>query len=243
MKNKFNLFGILFMSILVLVLSYNSFAQDGSLDLSFGNGGKVITPIGLGQDIGYSVAIQADGKIVMAGSSYIVNDDFALSRYNSNGSLDLSFGTSGIVTTSIGSAGDVAHSVAIQTDGKIVVAGYSYINNHRDFALTRYNTNGSLDTSFDTDGKVTTPIGSSTDEGYAVAIQADGKIVVAGTTFNGSIFDFALIRYNSNGSLDLSFDIDGIVTTHIGSGTSFGYAVAMQADGKIVVAGFSDNGF
>ena len=107
----------------------------------------------------------------------------------------------------------MAYSVAIQSDGKIVAAGDSNNGSNSDFALVRYNTDGSLDTSFDSDGKVTTAIGSGTDEAYSVAIQSDGKIVAAGYSNNGSNNDFALVRYNTDGSLDTSFDSDGKVTT------------------------------
>lgn len=220
---------------------------DGSLDLSFDTDGKVTTQINIGSDGGWSIAIQADGKIVVAGvSGDGANQDFALARYNTDGSLDLSFDNDGIVTTPvgivIGGSGDWGLSLAIQTDGKIVVAGYAYISTNHDFALARYNTNGSLDLSFDSDGIVTTPIGSNQDYGRSVAIQADGKIVLAGWSYTGTNFDFALTRYNTNGSLDLSFDTDGIATTPIGSGHDWGYSVAIQTDGKIVVAGTSNNG-
>ena len=99
--------------------------------------------------------------------------------------LDTSFDTDGKVTTPIGSGGDVAYEVVLQSDGKIVAAGYSHNGTNYDFAVVRYNTNGSLDTSFDTDGKVTTPIGSSGDEGRSVVLQSDGKIVAAGYSHKG----------------------------------------------------------
>jgi uncharacterized delta-60 repeat protein len=112
------------------------------------------------------------------------------------GTLDTSFNGTGTVTTSIGSSNDDGNSVAIQGDGKIVVAGYSGFFNSRDFAAVRYNSDGSLDTSFNGTGIVTTSIGSSgEDEGYSVAIQSDGKIVVAGFSNNGSNHDFAVVRY------------------------------------------------
>ena len=111
------------------------------------------------------------------------------------GDLDTSFDSDGKVTTEVGSTNDFARSVTIQSDGKIVVAGYSDDGSNDDFALVRYNTDGSLDTSFDTDGKVTTAIGSGDDAAYSVAIQSDGKIVAAGTSSNGSNDDFALVRF------------------------------------------------
>ena len=132
---------------------------------------------------------------------------------NADGSLDTSFDTDGKVTTAIGSATDYGRSVAIQSDGKIVVAGYSNNGSNFDFALARYNTDGSLDTYFDSDGKITTAIGSSNDYAFSVAIQSDGKIVVAGYSYNESGGEFALARYNTDGSLDTSFDTDGKVTT------------------------------
>src|SRR5262249_13706627 len=129
----------------------------------------------------------------------------------------------------------------IQADGRIVVAGYAWNGANDDFALARYNADGSLDTSFDGDGKVTTAVGTGDDQGYSVAIQADGRILVAGYTWNGAHYDFALARYNSDGSLDTSFDGDGRLTTAIGTDDGQAYSVAIQADGRIVVAGSSAN--
>ena len=212
-----------------------SFAQPGSLDLSFGTGGIVTTDFGSDYDWAYSVAIQTDGKLVVAGTSL---GDFALTRYNTDGTLDLGFGTGGKVTTDLGSSGERGHSVAIQTDGKIVVAGYSGNGPNWDFALVRYTTNGALDLTFGTGGKVTTPIGIA----RSVAIQTDGKIVVAGSSSNGTNWDFAVVRYTTNGSLDLGFGTGGVVTTNIGSGNDKAYSVVLQTDGKLVVAGFSKNG-
>jgi uncharacterized delta-60 repeat protein len=220
------------------LVRYNT---NGTLDTTFDSDGKVTTAIGSANDRAYSVAIQSDGKIVVAGySDNGSNDDFALVRYNTNGTLDTSFDSDGKVTTDIGS-GDIAQSVAIQTDGKIVAAGFSNNVSNVDFTLVRYNTNGTLDTTFDSDGKVTTAIGSGTDVAYSVALQSDGKIVVAGYSNNGSNFDFALVRYNTDGSLDTSFDSDGKVTTDIGGSDDRAFSVAIQSDGKIVVAGFSNN--
>jgi len=222
------------------VARYN---PNGSLDTSFDGDGKVTTPIGSSTDYGYSVALQPDGKIVVAGYSYNgSNNDVALVRYNADGSLDTSFDGDGKVTTPIGVSDDYGRSVAIQSDGKIVVAGYSYNGNDNDFALVRYNANGSLDTSFDGDGKVTTPFGSWYEYGYSVALQPDGKIVVGGFAWGDSSYDFALARYNSNGSLDTSFDGDGKVVTPIGSSSDYGYSVTLQSDGKIVLAGETYNG-
>jgi uncharacterized delta-60 repeat protein len=219
---------------------YNS---DGSLDTTFGTDGKVITSVGDDSEAAYGVAIQDDDKIVVAGASWLSGTvDFSLVRYNSDGSLDTTFGTGGKVLTSIGSGNDFGSALAIQDGGKIVVAGYSNANGSNDFALVRYNSDGSLDTTFGTGGIVLTPIGSGDDRGYAVTIQDGGKIVVAGQSNNGSNDDFALVRYNSDGSLDTTFGAGGKVTTPIGSGGDYGHAVAIQDGSKIVVAGYSFNG-
>ena len=118
-------------------------------------------------------------------------------RYNTNGTLDSSFGKDGIVTTAIGSSNDQISSMILQQDGRIVVAGNSYYNRSYDFALARYNIDGTLDTSFDSDGKQVTGFGNNSDFASSVALQSDGKIVVAGTTQEGFNSDFALARYNN----------------------------------------------
>ena len=158
-------------------------------------------------------------------------------RYNTDGSLDTSFDSDGKVTTAIGSGNDYACSVAIQSDGKIVAAGYSDNGSNYDFALVRYNTDGSLDTTFDSDGKVTTAIGSGmtllTPLPSSPTVRLWRRVPVHGSN------DFALVRYNTDGSLDTSFDSDGKVTTAIGGSTDRAYSVAIQSDGKIVAAGYS----
>src|SRR5712691_10142284 len=214
----------------------------GSLDTSFDTDGIVTTPFGTSADEARAVAVQSDGKIVVAGRATIgSNFDFALARYNTNGTLDTSFGTGGKVTTAISSSHDEIYALAIQPDGAIVAAGRAKTNSYYDFALARYTASGVLDTSFDTDGKLTTAIGTRSDEAYGVALQADGKIVAAGRAYMSG-YDFAAVRYNSDGSLDTSFDTDGKVTTKFVTSVDEAYAVAIQADSKIVLAGRVQNG-
>ena len=217
---------------------------DGSLDNTFGTAGIVLTSIGNGSGGSlnsriFDLAIQADGKIVVAGEGN--NYKFALARYNTDGSLDNTFGTAGIVTFNNNVSGGKA--VKIQSDGKIVVLVEQYISSQSVFALTRHNTNGSLDLTFSGDGVVTTAIGLSSAHAKDLAIQGDGKIVVAGDA-NG---DFALTRYNTNGSLDITFGTAGIVTTNIypvwNNNFECPNAISIQADGKIVAAGYSNYGF
>ena len=146
------------------------------------------------------------------------------------GDLDPSFGNGGTVITSFGGA-DVASAVVIQPDGKLVVAGRTNIAGNTVFALARYNPNGGLDPAFGTGGLVTTDFGS-TDQAFAVALQADGKIVTAGR--RGS--DVIVARYNADGSQDTLFGSNGRVVTNFGA-TEQALALVLQPDGKIVVAG------
>ncbi len=177
----------------------------------------------------------------VASATVAGNMDFAAARLNSDGSLDTTFDTDGKVTTAIGAGADVARALALQSDGKIVLTGYSHNGSNEDVALVRYNADGSLDTSFDGDGKRTLAIGSGYDGANAIAIQPDGKIVVAGEAVVGANTDFAVMRFNSNGSLDTTFDTDGIVTTEV-SVYDYVKSMVLQSDGKIVLAGYAFTG-
>jgi uncharacterized delta-60 repeat protein len=215
-------------------------AAPGDLDPSFGTGGTVITSFG-GTDVASAVVIQPDGKLVVAGRTNIAgNTVFALARYNPNGSLDPSFGSGGLVTTDFGST-DQAFAIALQGDGKIVTAG----RRGSDVIVARYNADGSQDTLFASNGRVVTNFGA-TELALALVIQPDGKIVVAGRTNkpapNGN-FDFALARYEVGGAIDNTFGTLGLVTTDFGGSVDRAFAMALQPDGKLVVAGDSDANF
>src|SRR5581483_7061465 len=194
--------------------------------------GTVIASVSAGGFINraFAVAVQPDGKIVAAGTA---GDRFALARFNPNGCwLDTSFNGSGRFTTKIGKH-SAASAVALQPDGKIVAAGWSYDAGRDDFALARFNPTG----------KVLTPVGAGDALASAVALQPDGKLVVAGEARDpGTGFQFALARYNSDGSLDTTFNGTGKVMTPIAPNGGYDRAmgVAVQPDGKIVAAGFSD---
>ena len=231
-------------AILLVVGPGGTQAAGGVLDPSFGRGGKVITDLGGGSYVeeASAVAIQADGKIVATGFSNARGSiDFAVVRYTTRGRLDTSFGSGGRVLTDLGRRGDdFGHGVAIQADGKIVVAGYSDVAEKRDFALVRYTAAGKLDATFGSGGRVLTDLGAmSDDEAHAVVVQADGKIVVAGSSATKDRSDFALARYTPAGKLDAGFGRGGVMTASSGAATA--YAVALQGDGKIVAAG-SDRG-
>jgi len=218
-----------------LLVRYNS---DGSLDDTFGADGKVITDFGSSYERANALVLQGDGKLVIAGSDLGIGNDFALVRYNSDGSLDTAFGTNGKVMTDFGTVGsydDHANTLALQSDGKLVAAGAITLGDSpTNFALARYDSDGRLDTTFGAGGKVITDFGDN-DGATALVIQNDGRIVAAGQT--GA--DFALVRYNSNGVLDTSFDSDGKVITDFSSSYDIANALVVQGDGKIVVAGSS----
>jgi uncharacterized delta-60 repeat protein len=214
-------------------------AAPGDLDPTFDGDGKVTTDLATEQAEG--IAIQGDRKILAAGWTTVSGSgDVVVARYNPNGTLDTTFGGgSGKVTTDFASRGDLARAVAVQADGKIVVAGSaSFSSSEGGFAVARYLTDGSLDPTFDGDGKVTTDFAPGFEGAAAVAIQADEKIVVGGSaSFSRGIHDFALARYDTDGSLDLTFGGDGKVTTDFASGSDYARAAAIQADGNIVAAG------
>ena len=222
-----------------LILSrYNG---NGSLDVSFGSAGNISTDFGF-NEYPASVAIQPDGKIVLTallgGYTETDSQDFALLRYNSNGTPDINFGVNGKVTTDFG-FNEFANSAAIQSDGKIVVAGGSYNEkiNDEDFAFARYNSNGSLDNSFSGDGKKLGYYLTGISELYSIATQSDGKILVAGSSYNSrDSYGFGVARYNSDGTLDGGFDKDGKVITNFET-NAYANAIALQSDGKILVGG------
>ena len=222
------------------------FNADGSLDTGFGTGGKALTDFNGGNDRAHAVALQANGKIVVAGyARNNTNTDFALARYNADGSLDTGFGTGGKAPLiHFGFGNDNAYAVAVQPDGKIVVAGAANHGTPNHFALARYNADGTLDTGFGTGGKVSTPVGDTGAGAHAMELQANGKIVVAGYAVRGGAYVFALARYNVNGTLDTDFDAGGTGKAFTGIGASHdrAYAMALQSDGKIVAVGKSYDG-
>jgi len=236
-------------SLKFAVVRYNI---DGSLDTTFDTDGKVTTNYNGSDCHAYALALQSDGKIVLAGdarngSGYL---GFAAMRYNTDGSLDTSFGTNGKVFTLFGAPGvtsDSANAVAIQNDGKIVLVGSSFLYSPSPglsrFAALRYNADGSLDTSFDNDGMLTSSFGAFNDEGTSLAIQNDGKLVIGANSSlaqNGTEI-FAMARLNTDGSFDTTFDSDGKLTTPIGTFSNGLHSTILQADGKILVAGYSNS--
>ena len=216
-------------------------ADPGRLDPGFGTGGKTTTSFA--GDAGASAAVLQNGKVVAAGFAVTgATTDFALTRYRTNGTLDPTFGNHGRVTTDIaGGAGDQATALAVQADGKLVAAGLTSGAAGQDFALVRYWPNGAVDRSFGDHGRVTTDFAGGADAAHALVVQADGKLVAAGSASFGTDLDFAIARYNRNGTPDLSFGIGGRATIDIAGAFDEARALVIQG-GKLVAAGFTFTG-
>lgn len=216
---------------------------NGTLDSSFGSAGTGVVKIVDGYD-GAEVRVQPDGKILVVGelsNPPSVPPAFLLARYNPDGSFDSNFGTGGKVIDRINNLDTFFYAAALQPDGRIVVAGrYSSGSEHHRVVI-RYDSNGSLDTSFGTNGVVS--MGSGFYGADSVLVQTDGKIVLTGNAYDGASGHntFAIVRLNSNGPLDPSFGIGGTSVFPINAGgTNYSYASdgALQPDGKILVTGY-----
>ncbi|MEU6582969.1 hypothetical protein [Nocardia sp. NPDC046763] len=217
------------------------YTPDGKLDRGFGDSGKVSTDFGGKADTAKSVVVESDGKIVVAGTSIgtTTGDNIAVARYTSDGKLDPGFGVGGQVSTDLGTAADHGNAVAVQSDGKIVVVGSTKDPVQGDnFLVVRYTQDGKLDSGFGENGKAVTDFGGKADVAAAVALAHDGKIVVVGTSSGTATGDnIALARYTSDGKPDSGFGADGKVSTDLGTAADHGNALALQANGEIVVAG------
>ncbi len=227
-------------------LAVARFNSDGTPDVSFDGDGSATASVGSGRDSGRAVALQPDGKVVVAGDFDInpgSHEPVAVVRYNEDGSLETPFGgnSTGRVYFSFvtpGSFVNGARAVTIQPDGKILIAGWVENGGPADFALARLLPSGFMDPTFGVNGRVVTPIVSAGDEASAIVLQPDGKIVVAGHSWQGATaFDFTLVRYDPYGSLDASFDGDGIVTTDFFGERDQAKSIALLSDGSILAAG------
>ncbi|MBC7748982.1 MAG: T9SS type A sorting domain-containing protein, partial [Methylotenera sp.] len=233
---------------------YNSFGQvdssyfmteryntDGTLDTTFGTDGTVITDFGFGYNYVTAIALQSDGKVIVAGTSY--NNQFAMARYTSDGELDTTFDGDGKVITSLGTGlKSYTSYVSVQADGKIIVAGVSYPSippQEFSFSIAKYNSNGSLDTSFDGDGIVNNIFDDASGTYVnlnTIIEQPDGKFLV--TTENGNSFEFVIRRYNASGGDDTSFGNNGKSALLV-QDVNRALGIALQPDQKIIVAGYS----
>lgn len=219
------------------IVRYNS---SGSLDTTFGGTGKVMTRftnVSFGEG-NYATANalvqQTDGKLVAAGFAGKSGDaDLALARYNTDGTVDATFGSTGQRTTHLGSGNDIVNAMVLQSDGKIVVAGSTTSGASSAICLARYDAAGNLDASFGNGGIVIKPIGVQA-AANAIVLQPDGKLIIAGS----ADANLVLARYTTDGALDATFGVAGVVVTSIGSG-AVANAVVLQSDGKVVAAGYA----
>jgi uncharacterized delta-60 repeat protein len=219
-------------------------SQPGSLDLTFGENGVVISPETPDEEQAYKIAVQQDGKIIIAG---FVNagggQDFLVTRYLTNGSLDPDFGMNGIVSYDFGTVADVGVDLVIQPDGKILVGGY--VNNvnitYDDYAMLRLNPDGSPDNSFGSGSFVVTDIEQKWDNVYAMALQDDGKILLAGESYSLNFRRVCVCRYLPDGSLDNDFCCGGFAPFKIGMENDHPRDIAIQEDGMYIIVGFFDD--
>jgi uncharacterized delta-60 repeat protein len=244
---------VLLLTLISSLIAHHLFRNPVPLDSTFSKDGKVLTSIGGYKDGANAVAIQKNGKILAAGYSEdsTGKSAFALVRYLTHGKVDSSFGNNGIVTTYFHNKSSVANAIAIQNDGKIILAGYlkyKRLNVPDAIALARYLPDGSLDYSFGSKGKVITDIDSSINAANAIAIQPDGKIVITGYTYNkdwpSHSIEIAVLRYKPDGRLDNHFGVAGKVITDFGGWSQnyphnddYGTAVAVLPNGKIIIGG------
>ena len=250
--NKSKLF-TLYLLIIFFTVYTGQILSQGFLDPTFGNQGTVMYLVGAGTGQGdriYSIKIQPDGKIVAAGNSVTSGRPyrFAVARFNPNGDPDSTFGDYGsLLETFPGSSGESGYSMVLQPDGKIVVAGMSSkLSGYFGFGLVRLNTNGTVDTSFNQNGFVRNyPGGENGAEDWcnSLLIQPDGKLVAVGQSNDGLMhFAFTAERVNSDGTIDSSFGKNGFVRIYINGSQNNGdyaYSSALQSDGKIILVGAS----
>lgn len=215
-----------------VVVVMNRRLVDGAIDSTFGKNGfstdvEMINP---------AAALQSDGKIVVVGATTTSNSDFIAARFTTDGKLDQTFGGKGVTITDAGSETDALASVAIQSNGKIVAGGQTSRNGINQFALIRYNNDGSVDSSYGSQGLVITNFGNICNIN-SIALTADNKVVAVGNYNNGSASDFAIARYLKTGALDPTFNGNGEVTSNFGNSDN-AIAVALDTTGKIVVGGY-----
>ncbi len=216
--------------------------EDGTLDGTFGTGGKFTTSYTLGDAKVNAMALQPDGKILLAGSWYglLAQETFLIGRLNANGTPDSTFGSTGFITTAI-NARSVVYALAMQSDSLIVAGGYSVGNGapYKDFTLVRYKPNGVIDSSFNVDGIVTTDFYGWDDYAKAVTVTSGNKIIVAGNCSKsvGGWDNFAVAKYNYDGTLDVNFAGNGKVDYVLDTYEDEVHAMTLQPDEKIVLAG------
>ncbi len=215
------------------------YLPDGSLDPDFGDAG-IVVQYDWQHSEGTAIAVQPDSKILVGG--YSLSDGYLLLRYNTTGVLDTTFGSAGIVVLPLLTGTSGPSGLEILPDGRLLLAGSVDNGSNEDLCLIRLGPDGDLDPSFGVGGITTHPIGSSDDRLNGLAMQSDGRAVVCGSMQAGANYSFALARYDTLGTLDPTFDGDGIVVTDIDPGQDLALDLLFQSDGRIVAAGYSAQG-
>lgn len=215
--------------------------QDGALDPTFGDAGVAIHGFGLSTDIGRAIVQQPDGRILVAGNTFVNgNSEFALMRLMPDGSLDLSLDTVGYTSNTLSASGDAAFAMALQPDGRIILAGQSDNGTNGMLGMMRYDANGIPDATFGNEGIVTDDFGGQQVEIHAIALQPDGKVLLAGNIYDGT-GRMLVARYTEDGVPDPSFNGTGMTTVTFGE-YSVAYAMALGSDGMIHLAGYTESG-
>jgi len=247
---KILVIGMRFQDMQPDVMSIARYNTDGSVDISFGTDGTANCIFGDNYNEVRSAALQPDGKIILAGISYNFDNGGFVARFNPDGSIDNSFSGDGILVVESDVFSEI-NDVIIQPDGKIVAVGMSDVSgqsgnsNGSDIMLIRLNNDGSMDNSFDNDGKVVTEVPGNSLAANSVALQVDGKIVIAGNRFLSGQAEFLSARYNMDGSIDNSFGINGMKIFSFSNWYSTTHSIAVQPGGDILIGGTTDiaNGF
>src|SRR3989338_3716307 len=241
---------------------FTTTSSPGTLDTSFNVDGIVVhnnAAGGDGSDYGNSITIDSNGKILVTGYSYSSsgNDDMSIWRYNSDGTLDTTFNSNGSIPGIVvhnsaagGNGGDSGNSITIDLNGKILVTGYSHNGNNYDMSIWRYNSNGTLDTTFGGGDGIVVHDGAAGgyggDYGSSIRTDSSGKILVTGYSYSTNYtYDMVIWRYNTNGKLETSFSSDGIVVHDNaagGNGSDYGNSITIDSNGKILVTGYSSSG-
>jgi uncharacterized delta-60 repeat protein len=212
--------------------------ENGRLDSSFNDSGKVLLKLGTSDDIATSVKIQKNGKIIVSGYTASNNYNSAIVRLNTNGKLDNTFGNNGIVIKDLSNNGnDFTIASAIQQDDKIILAGFVGNSSNDRALLSRFKSNGELDSSFNKTGSVITKLPGDQVSIYDVKIQGDNKIVIAGYAGFSPDASFIAVRYLNNGNIDSTFGNNGIAETKISTRMDWAGSLGIQKDGKIVLGG------
>ena len=232
--------------LLLLLVNFTAHAQPGSLDITFGTGGKVQTKPSTTRNYGETVAIQKDGKIIVGGYSWQNGYQFTLVRYKTDGTVDSTFGTNGVTFNTYFGYQSFGQSVQILDDGRILLGGYAYAYSKTSFALARFTPNGYPDYSFGFGGVVITPYPDDNyqrnDYGTSLAIQKDGKYLLGGYLTRAGSQYFNLVRYNTEGEVDTTFGVKGDVVTKFNTTYDTidnATKVLIQADGKIILTGYA----